>query len=61
MVSVWVCEVGSPPSEDWKVRVAVTGSPRLCSSAWWSALSAEALGLTVKLKLPAATVRLPLA
>jgi hypothetical protein len=33
MVTDWVCEVGLPPSEDWNVRVAVTGSPRLCLSA----------------------------
>ena len=38
------------------------GQPRLCLSASWSALSADAVGLTVKLKLPAAaTARLPFA
>ncbi len=46
--------VGLSPSEDWDVRVAVTGSPRLCSSASWSAFSAEAVDVTVKLTVPAA-------
>src|ERR1035437_7080984 len=51
-----------PPSEDRNVRVTVTGRPCFYLSACWSALSADAVGVTVKLKLPAAaTARLPFA
>src|SRR6476646_5199083 len=57
-----VCATGLPPREDWNATVALTGRPFLCLNAFFSAFSADALGLTVKLTRPgAATSLLPFA
>jgi hypothetical protein len=61
-ISDCVCETGLPPSDDWNVSLIVTGRPLRCLSAVLTAFSAEALGLSVNLTVPAAvTVLLPLA
>jgi hypothetical protein len=58
-ISVCVCETGLPPREDWNVKLAVTRTPFFCLSAFLSNFSADTLGLSLKITVPAGTVADP--
>src|SRR5882762_6316745 len=60
MVSDWVRDTGAPPTEAWKLSVAVTGTPLWRLNALRSAFSPDADGLAVNVTMPArVTTRLP--
>src|SRR5947209_5280159 len=58
-VIVCVRETGLPPSEDWKVKLAVTRRPFFCLRAFLRAFSADGLGRSLKSTTPAATDAVP--